>query len=213
MECIGPNIVAENLESLTRDAKLSKKLIYLDYGFGDGSKTMAVSNKLAIPIKDVYGLEVEEVFDGQENTRQNIKFKYEIISKDRKFNYKDSMFNFATAFVSLHHVEYMDSTLKELNRVIKKDGFLLIEEHDCIDVIDKMLTDLEHTWWMTNNAFVKKKKIDYENLDKNNYYSWFEWDIIMKEYGFKKLNYSTHQVSQKEKTTPTRLYYFLYQSL
>jgi len=210
-ECIGPNIVSENVEAITNSVKFPKKLIYLDYGFGDGSKTISVKNKFNIPMKDVYGLEVKHVFEGQENSREKIKFKYELIEEDKKFNYKDNMFNFATAFVSLHHVVDLDFTLKEMNRIIKKGGYLLIQEHDCIDIVDKMLADLEHTWWRTNNAFVNKKEIDFNNLDSNSYYSWFEWDIIMKNYGFKKINYSIHETGQKERIMPSRLYYFLYQ--
>lgn len=213
LECIGPNIVAENVESITRGIKLPKKLIYLDYGFGDGSKTMAVKNKFNIPMKDVYGLEVEEVFDGQKNAREKIKFNYEIIRKGKKFDYQNGKFNFVTAFVSLHHVTNLDFTLRELNRVIKKDGFLVIEEHDCLDVVDKMLANLEHTWWRSDNAFKEKKEIDFTDIDKCQYYSWFEWDIIMKEYGFKKITYGIHETGQKEIIMPTRLYYFVYQKI
>ena len=213
MECIGPNIVAENLESVMKGIKLPKKITYLDYGFGDGSKTIAVKNKLEIPLDDVYGLEMEEVFDGQENTRERLKFKYELIRKGKNFEFKDNMFNLVTAFVSLHHVTELDFTLRQLNRIIKKDGYLAIEEHDCIDIVDKMLADLEHTWWRMNNAVTGKRKIDFENLDKNNYYSWFEWDIIMKEYGFQKITYVIHETGQKEIIMPTRLYYFIYQKV
>jgi ubiquinone/menaquinone biosynthesis C-methylase UbiE len=212
-ECQGRNIIAENIEYVMRDLKLPKNLIYLDYGFGDGSKTMAVKNKLNIPIENVHGLEVEVVFDGQENSREKIKFDYQIIKKDGKLNYPNNTFNFVTAFVSLHHVTYLDSTLKELNRIIKKDGYLLIQEHDCIDIIDKMLADLEHTWWRMNNAFASKKEINFKDLDSNNYYSWFEWDIIMREYGFKKVKYSVHEAGQKERIQPTRLYYLVYQKI
>ncbi len=212
MECIGPNIVAENLKSIIGDIILPKNLVYLDYGFGDGSKTIAVKNIFDIPIKNVYGLEVQEVFDGQENTREKLKFKYEIINEGKNFNYKDNMFNLVTAFVSLHHVIDLDFTLRQLNRIIKKDGYLAIEEHDCIDIVDKMLADLEHTWWKTNNAVVRKKEIDFNSSD-NYYYSWFEWDIIMKEYGFKKINYGIHETGQKEIIMPSRLYYFVYQKI
>ena len=131
--------------------KLPKKIVYLDYGFGDGSKTIAVKNKLNISMDDVYGLELEKVFDGQDKTREKIKFKYELIRSGKNFDFRDNMFNLVTAFVSLHHVVDLDFTLRQLNRIIKKDGYLAIEEHDCIDV-DKMLADLEHTWWRTNNV-------------------------------------------------------------
>ena len=214
-ECFGPKILPENVNSIMDSFKLSKKIKYLDYGFGDGSKTIAISKKLDIPIKNVFGIEHKNEFDGQEGTRKSIKFNYELISDNQdKFNFKNNFFNFATAFVSFHHVKNLDLTLKELNRIIKKNGYLLIQEHDCIDVFDKMLTDLEHTWWKTYNSFKKKtKKIDFDNLDQNNYYSWFEWDIIMKEYGFKKLTYGIHETGQKEIILATRLYYFVYQKV
>ena len=121
------------------------------------------------------------------------------------------MFNLVTAFVSLHHVSNLDFTLRELNRLMKKGGYLILEEHDCIDVVDKMLTDLEHLWWKSYNSFLKKTRINYDELFPSKYYSWFEWDIIMKRYGFQKISYKPHETGQKERITPTRIYYFVYQ--
>lgn len=212
-ECQGRNIIAENVEYVMQELKLPKKIIYLDYGFGDGSKTISVMDKMDIPLENVHGLEVEEVFDGQENSREKIQFDFQIIRKNKKFDYPSNKFNFVTAFVSLHHVTDLNFTLKELNRIIKKGGYLLIQEHDCIDIVDKTLADLEHTWWRMNNAFTSKRNIDFNNLDNNQYYSWFEWDIIMKEYGFKKVKYAIHEAGQKERIQPTRLYYLVYQKL
>lgn len=36
-----------------------------------------------------------------------------------------------TCFVTLHHVPHLNSTLRELVRILRPDGYLILREHDC----------------------------------------------------------------------------------
>jgi ubiquinone/menaquinone biosynthesis C-methylase UbiE len=63
-----------------------------------------------------------------------------------KIPYKDNKFNFITILQVLHHVKEGDLKilLKDIKRVIKPKGYLLIREHNLNNKNLKILIDIEH---------------------------------------------------------------------
>ena len=57
----------------------------------------------------------------------------------------------------LHHVENIDNLLREMNRIVKKGGFIYLVEHDTFTDIDKMLVDIEHALYETDQDQFKKE--------------------------------------------------------
>ena len=190
-----------------------KNYKYLDIGFGDGGKTKEIAKKFGIDIKNTYGIEIKDDFDEDTDWRKNINFSYSIVDYQEKYPYPDNYFFFATALMSLHHSKDLDFTLREINRVIKKDGYILIQEHDNFSIVDNMIADLVHTWWITFNSVIKKKKVNFNVLDKSIYYCWYEWDLILKEYGFQYITSAPVSLSIKESISASRPYFFLCQKV
>lgn len=186
---------------------------YLDIGFGDGGKTELLTEKFNIDISNVYGIESVRDFDEETDWRKDIKFKYSIIDEDQPYPYPDNFFSLTTALMSFHHVKNLGHTLEELNRVMVIGGCFILEEHDNFSVIDNMIADLEHTWWITKNSSKKGKKLDFSIIDNNNYYSWFEWDLILKKYGFEYIYSSQVRLSVKDVNRAARPYIFYFKKV
>ena len=84
----------------------------------------------------------------------------------------------------LHHIPDLKFVLQELKRILKKDGILLIREHDLFTYGDYMLADIEHFKFdFIYKNFSLKNTIKY--LDITNYYNYLEWDYILLQNGFK----------------------------
>ena len=82
----------------------------------------------------------------------------------------------------LHHVKNLDATLKELRRVVKPNGTIMLIEHNSTDAGDHLLLDIEHLFY----AIIYDKNDNYiKNPQHAKYYNYMEWDYIMKKYAFK----------------------------
>ena len=99
-------------------------------------------------------------------------------------HFKDESFDIATSAFGLHEMEYpvMKSILKEMNRVLKRDGKLYLVDYQIQDTAMKrflfrvylLLTSPPHV-----KDFVK-----------------YDWDAIMKECGFRIDKIESYRISQ-----------------
>lgn len=194
-------------------AKEFENYNYLDIGFGDGEKTKLMAKKFEIDKNNIYGIESVNDFDENPDWRKNVNFKYSLVKEEQPYPYPDNFFSLATALMSMHHVKNLGYTLEELNRVMVIGGCFILEEHDNFSVIDNMIADLEHTWWITKNSAVQNKKLDFSIMENNKYYSWFEWDLILKKYGFDYIWSSQVRVSVKDVNRAARPYLFYFKKV
>ena len=140
-------------------------------------------------------------------------FPYSVIDYREKFPYPDNNFFFCSALMVLHYSKDIDFTLKEINRVMEKDGFLLIQEHDNFSIVDDMLAELGNTWRMTFNSVVKNTELNFNEVEQSIYYCWYEWDLILREYGFRYLWSSRITLSVTEAIGSDRPFIFLCQKI
>lgn len=157
---------------------------YLDIGCGSGRKTKHIATEFGIPFDKVFGIEIDNFAERGDwgRSRNKMSFPIKIIGEKDTYPFHQSKFTFVSAMMVLHHVKDLDFTLREINRVLKKDGYFFIKEHDCFNCIDEMLTDIEHT--MYNYVYAKKEKDNFRETYYAKYYNWVYWDIIMHRYGF-----------------------------
>ena len=112
----------------------------------------------------------------------------------------------------LHHVENLDFTLKEINRITKTDGFFLIQEHDAMNIIDKMIIDIEHSMYPyvyssdDNSTNFRKKYYAY-------YFNKYELDIILSRYGFECVDKDYFYYSINNKINNNRSYWAIYKKI
>lgn len=116
--------------------KLPKTPKYLDIGGKEGAITKefgSIINASSIDIVEVDKYDVEGI-------------NYHIVKSGENYTlpYEDNSFDIITAFMVLHHVESLDQMVKEITRVCKPNGVVVIFDHDCWDSMDAMLIDIEH---------------------------------------------------------------------
>ena len=109
---------------------ITKGSIVLDYGCGPGSYTIAaakvVGNTGKIFAADIHPLAIEEVERrAREEEIKNIK----TILTDRDTNLEDNSIDNILLLDIYHDLSNPLSILKELHRVLKKDGFLSVDNH------------------------------------------------------------------------------------
>jgi len=85
-------------------------------------------------------------------------------------------------FQVLHHIRNFEYTVKELYRILKEDGLLLIREHDCINDTVATLIDIEHSLFEISG----KNDVDYSYLQQYyaHYFSKKELYILLQSVGF-----------------------------
>jgi ubiquinone/menaquinone biosynthesis C-methylase UbiE len=159
---------------------------YLDIGCGNCKVTEKIGKLLGLDNENIHGVDFLEFDEQKYSKEKNINFKL-LEHNYKSLPYEDNSISVITLINVLHHVDNLNILLKEIKRILKKDGILMIIEPDVFDYVDYMLLDIEHLLY----HFVYNKNRD-ENLKikdikdiSNNYYNWISLDIILKEYGLK----------------------------
>ncbi|KAL4460014.1 hypothetical protein ABPG74_003540 [Tetrahymena malaccensis] len=103
---------------------------YLDMGCGNCEITAQIGKVYGA--KYIVGCDIysEDQFVRPADTPSNTSFTYIANKKDSLQPVKDQSLNLITCFMVLHHIENLDTNLKELQRVIIDGGYLYIREHD-----------------------------------------------------------------------------------
>ncbi len=154
---------------------------YLDFGGGDGQNAFAIANKLKCKKGDVFVSDIQSWF-GNENVQKYkdlLTYRY---LKTFYLPFEDNTFDFISMFQVLHHIRKYELTVKELYRILKPNGILLIREHDCIDNTVATLIDIEHSLFEISG----KVDVDYSYLQHYyaHYFSKIELVELLKSAGF-----------------------------
>ncbi len=176
-----------------QDIKIKK---YLDIGSGNGLFAITLGKILKLEKNDIYGVDYAD-FSNQGNWMREKyidKFIFKELEKDKPFPFEDNTFDLITMKMVLHHVMNTDFTLKEITRILKKNGILIIIEHDAYTYADYMINDIEHGLYINvfkintndenylNLKSLKKKEIN--SVEINKYYSLPEQTHLLSLYGF-----------------------------
>jgi len=172
---------------------------YLDFGGANGELTVAIAKYLKLNKEQVFVSDIKSWFntDNISEYQKNVTLRYLTTSL---LPFEDNSLNLISAFQVFHHIKHMDMTLKEINRVLKEDGILLIREHDCDSIATRTLIDLDHS--LREMCTSDKENLDFLHSYTDDYYSMKNMTNLIVKYGFveKQMNY------QPPKGT-TRYYY------
>lgn len=194
----------ETLSKLFSDNKtiITPDFKYLDIGCTDGEIAYTFGKSLDLDKQQIFGADVGNWEDvGQKQVNSGIT--YINIPKQGRLPFDDNSFDVITVLMVLHHIEYVDERLKEIFRILKPNGKLIIREHDCISDTNRMIHDIEHSIYEIS----KKDTIDKTYLDTYN--AWYRsrdvWNKKLTNIGF--------SLVSSDGNTPnsaTRGYYELY---
>ena len=191
--------------------KKSDNIKYLDIGCGDFKKTLKIKKFLNLEKENVHGTDLKTWGPYKENKiKLDFKFKFEFIINN-KLKYDDNTFDLITCIYTLHHVEKLELFLKEINRVLKKNGHLILIEHDVVSDYDRIIIELEHLLYITIS---EKKTKNY--INKRDYmllFNKFEWDFLLKKHGFKFEIYNLIYTEQEYNINYNNSYYAIYKKI
>jgi ubiquinone/menaquinone biosynthesis C-methylase UbiE len=204
---------------------IDKKIItnYLDIGTGNGSFAVTFGNELKLDKDHIFGCDFNnfsEQGDWGRNKLRN-KFVFKELEKNKPYPFEDNSIDIITMKMVLHHIDNLDFTINEINRILTKKGILIIIDHTAFTYVDYMLADIEHGLYINvyntesdleNYTYTSKKnKSSKKNIDVVKYYDFPELDFIMSKYNlhFKATDIFTEHIYKT--STATRAIYTFYQ--
>ncbi len=184
---------------------------YLDFGCGSGKNTRDLAKLLNLESEKVWATDIENWYDIGINRDKYVKNFVQI--KDNKIPLEDNKFSLVTCFMVLHHVKDLDKAIKEIYRVLKPGGYLLITEHSTSNDFDRMLTDIQHAFFEL--VFRNTDKYKYYSNYYGKYYDRFVWHYIMHKHNLKLTHHDTKFYSEsiRHEVFPTRYFYSVYQKI
>lgn len=178
------NIILQ-YKHLTKKYK-NNKIKYLDIGCGDLKKTLKMKKFLNLSKEDVYGTDIKS-WGPYKNNKYNLDIQFEYILNN-KLQYEDNSFDLITCIYTLHHIEKLEDFLKEINRVLKKNGYLILIEHDINSDYDRIAVTIEHILY---SCLYEKRKNYIKKRDYMLLFNRDEWNYLLNKYGFQFKYYST----------------------
>ena len=190
---------------------LDKVETYLDYGCGDGEITRAIQIKFGLDPKNVYCSDIKQ-YPSLVNM-QFIKSQY-----GSPLKLEDNTMDMITSHMVLHHIDdkYLEYVLRDLYRITKPGGVLLIREHDAPTNLNEnqsfhKVIDITHDIY----DYVIEAEMSWK--DKDDYYSKYRpvngttgWDEIISRVGFKTTTYqkkTNRDIQTNPNATCIRMYY------
>jgi ubiquinone/menaquinone biosynthesis C-methylase UbiE len=164
--------------------KSYKNIKYIDICCGNGKKTNLFSKYLGLKKDETYGTDIDQWGPyKQELIKYN--FKYKVI-KEEKIDYEDNMFDIATCILSLHHIKDLEKFIREIYRIIKPNGYLLLIEHSVYNNYDRLFINIQHLLY---TVFYDKRLNYIENPDYIYCYNMYEWNYMMSKNNLNAISY------------------------
>jgi len=171
----------------------AKNPVYVDIGCGSGNDTVLISKEIGA--SKTLCVDVEDSRIGES---KNLDLM--LIKKEQLLQLNNSSVDVVTLFHTIHHMEDASSRLKDINRILKKDGILIIKDHDTQTELDAENVTFEHFVYSIGEG---EATVDDENSYKDimpmYYFSESNISKFLENCGFEKLYSVTYK-------NPTRTY-------
>lgn len=141
---------------------------YLDIGCEDCNIPIEVGKIFSA--KNVYCINIEDwestyqltVTANYSNKKCNFQF-YDGVN----IPFGDNFFNVCTILMVIHHVEKLEQLIKDVHRVLVKNGYLIIKEHDANSEGLKKLIEVQHYIYDTIyfGRYIENYKVDYLSME------------------------------------------------
>jgi ubiquinone/menaquinone biosynthesis C-methylase UbiE len=115
---------------------------YLDIGCADGNTTAAVGKMFKLSKANIHGADVAGWAGREVKISDDITFHP--MDDPEKIPMETASVDVVSAFMVLHHIPNLKSTLSEIRRVLKPGGIFILREHDCPNKYIRSIINLEH---------------------------------------------------------------------
>lgn len=159
------DFIFKHLPAIRPNMGSSNTARILDFGCGDC--TLGPSLSALFKKSKCWGCDIQDWSEFSDSNRKRSSLcEFSPISENQQLPYEDNFFHFIIVSHVLHHVKNRDSVLRELHRVLTRDGLLIVLEHDSVDNLDRHLIELHHVlhMYISNPALFSAKeqqKIQY----------------------------------------------------
>jgi ubiquinone/menaquinone biosynthesis C-methylase UbiE len=221
--CNKNKIISEIIYSNDLNKHMPPKIVnYLDIGCGNGSFTSTFGKQLKLTKDHIFGVDFANFFEQGDwgRGKHSSQFTFKQLETDKAYPFEDNFFDVITMKMVLHHISNIDFTFNEINRILKKDGILIIIDHDSFNYVDYMIADIEHAFYIhvfdenprleEYSKISKSKNKNIESLDIVKYYDWLELDNLLMKYNFKYMYGQFLNDSIKFDVSATRVKYGIY---
>lgn len=188
---INKNRIKNIVESINKEKNKEIKS-YLDFGCNNAIQSDVFFDFLKIKTNNYYGIDIE-------NTCLSNKIKFLKYTKEEKIPIRENKIDLVTCMMSLHHVDDVLKYLREIYRILSKDGILFIRESNITNyedfvfnqIIDKIYSKIIHNkdedvqnfksieQWLSILLYVGFKIIKIEKVEEYNYFS--PYHLILKK--------------------------------
>jgi len=173
-----------NKLGLFNNLEISNFTKYLDFGGGIGDVSSTIAKNLKLKKENSFVTDIQNWL-GKEHTDEYVKYITYRYLKTNYLPFDDGIFELITCLQVLHHIPDKKYTISQLHRVISPSGILIVREHDCRDVQDRTMIDIEHS---LHAYAVDEQGVDYFQNYHDNYMSKNELANLMTEGGFELVN-------------------------
>lgn len=177
---------------------------YLDFGAGTGVFGWFFGLALGFDDHNIFGTDIQ----WREAYKMiNTDINFVPLEPGKKLQFEDNQFGVISSMMTFHHVNNLDFVLKELNRVMRPEGYLVLREHDAENDIDKLIIDVEH---MIYDNFDDEYTDEKRQLYYGQYVSKEAWSTKLKEFGFTRVG-DGDEFLYKNIRAETKPFYAVYQ--
>ncbi len=169
-----------NKLGLFNDLVVNDYTKYLDFGGGIGDVSSSIAKNLKLKKENSFVTDIQNWL-GKEHTDEYVKYITYRYLKTNSLPFEKETFDLITCLQVLHHIPDKKYTISQLRKVIKSNGILIVREHDCRDVQDRTMIDIEHS---LHAYAVDEQGIDYFQNYHDNYMTKSELSTLMTEGGF-----------------------------
>lgn len=212
-------ITSKIFNYLTDEGLIHDDFRIVDIGGGNGNVLSGLYKSIKESNKDNF-ICVETLTDWNETYAfDNRDLTYKFWDNDM-IDIEDRSVDVVMCMVSLHHMN--DDTLQHvftnIRRILRKNGILMIKEHDCSskEVLELILWE-HHLYHMLDCAY-KNERINTEEYlatSINNFKSKLDWHTLLSEYNMTLVDRKNrflegNYVSNKDRKNVTELYWDIY---
>jgi ubiquinone/menaquinone biosynthesis C-methylase UbiE len=157
---------------------------YLDFGGGIGDVSSSIAKNLKLKKENSFVTDIQNWL-GKEHADEYVKYITYRYLKTDLLPFEEGTFNLITCLQVLHHIPDKKYTISQLRKIINSNGILIVREHDCRNIQDRTMIDIEHS---LHAYAVDEQGIDYFQNYHDNYMSKSELESLMTEGGFELVN-------------------------